>query len=77
MQQGGSEVARIRQQITDELEAMQNGFSGFATGTARHDFIHARMEQIGNRQEELAEYVGEQDAINMVCELYISKVAGR
>jgi hypothetical protein len=77
MQDSESEVARIRQQISEELEAMQRGFSGFAAGMARHDFIHARMEQIGNHQEELAGYVGEQDAVDMVCALYIDKVDGK
>src|SRR5579875_1107418 len=48
MDKNGSEVARIRQQIEEELEAMQLGFSGLAAGSARHDFIRARMEQVGN-----------------------------
>ncbi|GCE13954.1 hypothetical protein [Tengunoibacter tsumagoiensis] len=72
-----SEVARLRQQIADELESMQRGFSHFAAGVARHDFIRARMEKIGDRQEELAHYIGQQDAVHIVCELYIDKIAGK
>ncbi len=71
MDKSVSEVARLRQQIADELEAMQRGFKGFAAGVARHEFIQARMERIGGSQEELAEYVGQDDAATMVCKLYI------
>ncbi|MBO0778133.1 MAG: hypothetical protein J2P37_04825 [Ktedonobacteraceae bacterium] len=71
MRGGESEVARLRQRIAEEIESMQNGFSGFAAGVARHDFIRARMEQIGDHQDELAEYIGDTDAAHLVCELYI------
>jgi hypothetical protein len=71
VREGKSDVARLRQQITDEIESMQRGFSGFAAGVARHDFIKARMEQIGDHQDELAEYLGDNDAAHVVCELYI------
>ena len=38
-----SEVASIRHQIDREFEALQQLKSGQAFGTARHDFIHARI----------------------------------
>lgn len=69
-----SVVAQLRQQITEELEAMQRGFSAYAAGIARHDFIRARMEQIGDHQEELALHIGPGKAANFVCELYIDKM---
>jgi antitoxin component HigA of HigAB toxin-antitoxin module len=72
-----SRVAQLRQQIAEELEAMQRGFSAYAAGVARHDFIRARMEQIGNHQEELAANIGSDDAANIVCELYIDKITGK
>jgi hypothetical protein len=72
MSGGKSEVARLRQQIEEELEAMQRGFSGYAAGTARHDFIRARMDQLGSHQDELAEYIGDTNAANYVCETYIN-----
>lgn len=72
-----SEVARLRQQIAEEIEAMQRGFKGYASGTARHEFIHARMEQIGGHQDALAAFVGQDDAVTLVCELYMSKVTGK
>lgn len=66
-----SEVARIRQQIALEIEAMNLGMSGLATGCARHDFIHARMERIGACHDDLARHVGEANANHIVCQLYM------
>lgn len=66
-----SEVARLRQSIEEEIEAMHRGFSAVAAGTARHEFIKSRMERIGSQQDQLAEHVGSSTAANMVCELYI------
>ncbi len=72
-----SAVAQLRQQITEELEAMQRGFSAYASGMARHEFIRARMARIGDQQEELAAHIGPADAVHFVCELYIEKMASR
>lgn len=70
-----SEVAKLRQQIEEEIESMQRGFTGYAAGGARHDFIRAKMERIGGHQDELAEYLGDDDAAHMVCELYINTMS--
>lgn len=67
-----SEVARIRHQITRELESMQHGFRGFTVGTARHEFIHAKMQQLADHQDQLSKLVGTHDATTIVCELYIN-----
>lgn len=72
MGQNGSEVARLRQSIEEEIEAMHRGFSAVAAGTARHEFIKSRMERIGSQQDQLAEHVGSSTAANIVCELYIN-----
>jgi len=48
-----SEVARLRQQITLEYEAAQRGLTGFSQGTAQHQFITARMEQMEKLHEDL------------------------
>ncbi|MBO0780859.1 MAG: hypothetical protein J2P37_18710 [Ktedonobacteraceae bacterium] len=66
-----SEVAQLRQQIELELDAMQRGLSGLASGTARHSFIHARMERIGSCQDRLAQQIGETAAHHIVCQLYV------
>lgn len=69
-----SEVTQLCQSIEAEIEAMRRGFSAFAVGVARHEFIKSRMERIGNQQDQLAKHVGESAAATMVCELYINKV---
>jgi hypothetical protein len=66
-----SEVARLRQQIALEMEAMHRGMSGLSEGSARHAFIHARMERIGACQDVLTGQVGAVAANQMVCQLYI------
>ena len=62
-----SEVARLREQIQAEYQAAQQGLSGLASGTARHDFIAARTEHIGVLHEKLAEIVGPDEAIAMIA----------
>lgn len=65
-----SEIALLRQQITLELVAMRQGLQGIALGTARHAFIHTRMERVAACQEVLANQVGENAACETVCILY-------
>jgi hypothetical protein len=40
------EVARIREEIATTYFAAQLGLSGLASGTARHQFIQARMNRM-------------------------------
>jgi len=66
-----SEVAQLRQQIALELDVMRRGLLGISTGSARHAFIHARMERIGTCQDTLASSIGEQAATQLVCAAYM------
>ncbi|QBD83122.1 hypothetical protein EPA93_47050 [Ktedonosporobacter rubrisoli] len=66
-----SEVARLRQQIEWELEAMRRGLTGLAQGVSSHTFIHARMERINTCRYTLAGHVGEAEATQLVCTLYM------
>ena len=66
-----SEIAELRQQIALELDAMRRGLSGISTGTARHAFIHARMERVGACQDTLANAIGDQAASQVVCAVYM------
>jgi hypothetical protein len=66
-----SEIARLREQIELELVAMERGMHGLALGTARHAFIQARMERIGEYQDTLASEVGDTTATQIVCNLYV------
>ena len=63
-----SEVARIRRRIALEYEAAQRGLYGLAYGTGKHEFITAKMEQIGAHHEALKQLVGEQEAAKLLVE---------
>ncbi len=69
-----SEIARLREQIELELEAMHHGMHGLALGTARHTFIQARMERIGEYQDTLANEVGDTTATQIVCKIYVDVI---
>jgi hypothetical protein len=68
----GSEVARLLSKITAEYEAAQRGLMGLAYGTSQHEFINARMENMGELHSELQTIVGDTaialivDALNNV-----------
>jgi hypothetical protein len=61
-----SEVASLMRQIEQEYEAGQQAMYGLALGTARHDFITQRMENMAQRIEELRTVVGEAVAMQMM-----------
>ncbi len=63
-----SEIARLRLRIAEEYEAATRGLTGFASGSATHQFITQRMEHIGIYHETLQHLVGEQEAIRIVAE---------
>ncbi|HAE81917.1 MAG TPA: hypothetical protein DCK85_00905 [Ktedonobacter sp.] len=57
-----------------EYEAAQQGITGLAVGTARHDFINARMEQVAVYQEQLATCVGETEATRLIYDHYAQHI---
>ena len=63
-----SEVAHLRQRIAEEYRAAQWGLSGLACGSARHDFIEAKMDCMGQYQEQLVTLVGQDQAMALVVE---------
>ena len=65
----GSEVARLLTQISAEYEAAQRALNGFAYGTAKHDFINARMENLGQLHSQLQTIVGDV-AISMIVDTW-------
>lgn len=62
-----SEVARLLQRITEEYEAAERAMNDFAA-TAKHEFITARMEQIGAYHHQLQGLIGELEATQMVAD---------
>jgi hypothetical protein len=62
-----SEVARLLSQISEEYEAAQRGLSGLSYGMSQHDFITARMENMGQLHSQLQTIVGDA-AIAMIAD---------
>lgn len=69
MKENKSEVAAIKAQIEAEYHAAQQGISGLAEGTARHQFITARLERIAALQEALEPLVGQTKAVEIIAEI--------
>lgn len=63
------EVVRLLAQITEEYKAAQNGMTGLDSGTARHDFINARMENMGQLHSQLQTIVGDAAIALIAAEL--------
>ena len=57
-----SEVARLMRQIELEYEAAHRAMHGFAAGAGKHEFITARMENMGRCHERLTDLLGEREA---------------
>ncbi len=62
-----SDVARILKQIEQEYQASKRGLEGLASGTARHDFMQKRADNIGHCHEQLSELVGPEQAISLIA----------
>jgi hypothetical protein len=61
-----SEVARILTQIRAEYDSAQQGLTGLSLGSSQHEFITARMENMGQLHTELRNLVGDA-AIAMIA----------
>ncbi len=62
-----SDVKHLLAQIDAEYEAAQRGLTGFSSGSSRHAFITARMEQMGHLHTQLHHLVGDA-AIALIAE---------
>jgi hypothetical protein len=60
-----SEIARLKQQIEWECEAMRLAMTGFRT-TASHEIINHQFDQLGEHYEQLGALIGPQAAIETV-----------
>jgi hypothetical protein len=69
-----SEVAQLRQRITEEYEAMKRGLTGLSCGSTKHAFIDARMKRVDSYYDQLTRYIGDQEATQVVCELYVEVI---
>ena len=66
-----SEITQLRQQIEAELVSMRQGFNGLAAGTTRHQFIAAKMHELGRYEDQLAIHIGDEQAKFFFCQTYI------
>jgi hypothetical protein len=68
-----SEVARLREQLERECEALHRGLYGLAS-VAAHQIIRHRYQAIGDCADELATHVGQQQARDILLTTYSEKV---
>ena len=64
------EIQQLRARIEREHQACVQGLTGLADGTTRHAFINARIERMGQAQEQLKEIIGEEAAGAFLCEVF-------
>jgi hypothetical protein len=64
---GGSEVAKLRQQLDEICAAMHRGLRDYAIVT-KHEVITHKYEMLGETQERLALYVGREQAFQDVLD---------
>ena len=69
-----TQVARIREEIEEQCEAMRQGLSELIDDAVRRNFIKSQAELITVSMEHLAEYVGQPEAIRFVVEAYMRVV---
>lgn len=63
-----SEVAQLLKQMTAEYEAGKRGLEGLAQGTAKHDFIAQRVENMQRCHAGLIALVGNAQAYALLAE---------
>lgn len=68
-----SEVAALRGRIRAQNQAAQWAITGFAAGAVQHRFITARFKKMEEYHSQLARLVGEQEATNMLIEIFDEK----
>ncbi len=60
-----SEVARLREKIELEIQAMRAARDGYAV-VSRHELIHQKYEQIGVYVDQLQQHMGFHEVLQMV-----------
>ena len=66
---GKSEVARLRERIEQECQAMKGGLTGYAV-VSNHDAINHKYDALGRYQQQLAPLVGTEEAARVVVDIY-------
>ncbi len=63
-----SEVAQLKKRIAEEYTAAGRGLTGLSSGSARHAFITARLDNVGVMHEQLMALVGQDEATKIIVE---------
>ena len=74
-QHNKSEVARLRERIEREYQASWWALKGLAAGVAQHAFINARLRRMDRYYGKLAQMVGEEQAVEYLCEVFEAQEA--
>jgi hypothetical protein len=61
-----SDVKAIRERIEQEIESTRSGMSGLSTGSARHEFIQDRLENMSRTYEQLEPLIGQDRAVEIL-----------
>lgn len=65
-----SEVARLRARIEQEHAASVWALTGLSSGSIQHAFITRRMGHLDLACQGLARIIGEEQAIEVLCEVF-------
>jgi hypothetical protein len=63
-----SEISQILRTIEQEYQASKSGMEGLSSGSARHDFISQKTQNIAKQHEHLSSIVGPEKAIAMIAD---------
>lgn len=69
-----SEITRLRRQIQDEYTAAHRALYEYAT-VAKHEIITQRFNQAGQYTDQLAQFVGEEEAQQISAQIYMQVTA--
>jgi len=63
-----TELRQLLRKIEEEYEAAYSGMYAFSSGTSRHEFMNAKMENVGRYGVELTKLVGEEEAARLIVQ---------
>jgi len=73
----GSEIARLKQRIEREFQAMVDGLNGLSSGAARHQVINRRYAHIDSYLSRLEALVGKEASRAIVIQINNQVIEGK
>jgi hypothetical protein len=65
------DILHLRRKIAEEYEAIKGDITDQLPGDAKHALLDNRMQRIDIYYTQLASYLGEQQANQIICEIYM------